>query len=164
MLILAWTVRAQEHPVQAVLKANCAPCHNDSSRSGGLTITSRETILAGGNRGIAVRPGDPDKSLLFQAVAQSGNLKMPPGRKLPDEQIEIIRNWIADGAMWPTASTTKPKDAGWWSFQPVQQIDPPQVSRTEWVRNPIDRFILARLEKEGLTTSRKPLAPVCYVV
>jgi hypothetical protein len=155
MLILAWTIRAQEHPVQAVLKANCAPCHNDSSRSGGLTMTSREAILAGGNRGVAVKPGDPSKSLLFQAVAQSGDLKMPPGRKLPDEQIEIIRNWIAGGAVWPSTGAAKPKNAAWWAFQPVRHIDPPQVSRTEWVRNPIDRFILARLEKQGLTPSRE---------
>ena len=151
--ILAWTAGAQEHPVQPVLQANCASCHNDTSKSSGLTMTSREAILAGGNRGPAVKPGNPAESLLLRAVEQSGDLKMPPGRKLAAAQIEIIRKWIADGAAWPAAGTGKPKGAGWWAFQPIQHPDPPPVSRAGWVRNPIDQFILARLEKEKLTPS-----------
>ena len=119
-------------------------------------MTSRETILAGGNRGAAVKPGNPSESLLLRAVEQSGDLKMPPGRKLPPEQIEVIRKWIAEGALWAkdaAAGTSKPKGADWWAFQPVRHPEPPAVSRTDWVRNPIDQFILARLEKEKLTPS-----------
>ena len=123
-------------------------------------MTSRETILAGGNRGVAVKPGNPSESLLLRAVEQSGDLKMPPGRKLSPEQTDVIRKWIADGALWGTepgkdaaAATSKPKGADWWAFQPVEHPAPPAVLRMDWVRNPIDRFILARLEKEKLTPS-----------
>ncbi len=155
-LILTLPARAQDGAVQAVLKANCAPCHNDSAKSSGLTMTSRETILAGGNRGAAVKPGSPSESLLLRAVEQSGDLKMPPGRKLPPDQIEVIRKWIADGALWgkdAAAGTSKRKGADWWAFQPVKHWEPPAVSRMDWVRNPVDQFILARLEKEKSTPS-----------
>jgi hypothetical protein len=159
-LVLVLSTRAQENAVQTLLKANCVPCHNDSTKSGGLAMTSRETILGGGNRGVAVKPGNPSESLLLRAVEQSGDLKMPPGRKLSSEQIEVIRKWIADGALWGTApgkdaaaTTSKPKGADWWAFQPVKLPAPPAVLRTDWVRNPIDQFILARLEKDKLTPS-----------
>ncbi len=98
-LILASSARAQDSAVQTLLKANCVPCHNDSTKSSGLAMTSRETILAGGNRGVAVKPGNPSESLLLRAVEQSGDLKMPPGRKLSPEQTDVIRKWIADGAV-----------------------------------------------------------------
>src|ERR1017187_617567 len=101
-LILAWSGRAQnQDTVQTLLKANCAPCHNDSTKSSGLTLTSREALLAGGNRGAALKPGSPSESLLTRAVEQSADLKMPPARKLPVDQIDVIRKWIVDGAAWP---------------------------------------------------------------
>ena len=131
--ILASTTWAQDGPVQ-LLKKNCAQCHNDSTRSGGLAMTNREAVLAGGNRGAAVKPGSPSESLMLRAVEQSGELKMPPGRKLPAEQIEILRKWIGDGAVWPadgTAITSKRKGADWWAFQPVQHPEPPAVSRAD---------------------------------
>jgi hypothetical protein len=154
-LLLASTAWAQDGVVQ-LLKKNCVPCHNDSTRSGGLAMTNREAVLAGGNRGAAVKPGNAADSLLLRAVEQSGELKMPPGRKLPAGQIDVIRKWIAEGAVWPSdgaVSVAKRKGADWWAFQPVQHPDPPAVSQTDWVRNPIDRFILARLEKEKLAPS-----------
>src|SRR5262249_35788255 len=100
VLFLAGKAAAQDAAVQSVLQANCASCHNDSTKASGLSLSGRESIMAGGNRGPAVKVGNPSESLLFQAVAQSGNLKMPPGRKLSAEGIETIRKWIADGASW----------------------------------------------------------------
>jgi len=159
-LLLAWTAWAQDTAVQTVLKASCAPCHNDSAKASGLTVTSREALLSGGNRGAAVKPGSPSDSLLLRAVEQSGDLKMPPGRKLSPDQIEILRKWIADGAAWPKESAAasngspgKRKGADWWAFQPIQHPDPPTISRADWARTPVDRFILARLEKAKLTPS-----------
>jgi hypothetical protein len=156
-LILVSTASAQDSVIQGLFKANCAACHNDSAKASGLTLTTREAILAGGNRGPALKPGSPADSLLFRAVEQSGDLKMPPGRKLSSDQIDTIRKWIADGAPWTNSSAptsaSRPKGADWWAFQPVRHPDPPPVSRADWVRNPIDRFILARLEKEKLAPS-----------
>jgi hypothetical protein len=148
-LILACAARGQQSAVQPLLKANCAACHNDSLKSSGLTMTSRETILAGGKRGPAVKPGDPSESLLLRAVEQFGDLKMPPGRKLPKEQIDVIRKWIAEGARW----SQNADGSNWWAFQPVRHPEPPEVARKDWVRNPIDRFILTRLENAKLTPS-----------
>jgi hypothetical protein len=92
-----------------VLKNNCQPCHNDSLKSSGLSVTSREALATGGNRGTAL------KGLLLEAVEQTGALKMPPGRKLPEDQIATLRTWLAAGAPWPKeaqTSTTNAKPKG----------------------------------------------------
>jgi hypothetical protein len=137
-----------------ILKQNCQPCHNETTRTSGLALTTRDSILAGGKRGPAVKPGSPDESLLVQAVEQNGALKMPPGRKLQPDQIASIRRWIDLGAVWPKdTAPSKPKGWDWWAFQPVREVDPPPVADRAWVRNPIDQFILARLENEHLEPS-----------
>jgi hypothetical protein len=141
--------------VQQILKANCQPCHNEANRSSGLALTSRDTILAGGNRGVVVKPGSPGESLLVRAIEQSGDLKMPPGRKLQSDDIASIRTWIEQGLAWPkdAAVASGPKRGDWWAFQPVRRVDPPPTQDAAWVRGPIDAFILARLEKEHLKPS-----------
>jgi hypothetical protein len=140
--------------IQPILKANCLPCHNDTNRSSGLALTTRDTILAGGNRGAAIQPGNPAQSLLVRAIEQSGELKMPPGGKLKPEQIASLRRWIELGAAWPKgdAAASKSKASNWWAFRPVERLDPPLKDEV-WARNPIDQFILARLEKTGLKPS-----------
>src|SRR5215472_12703148 len=140
--------------VQQLLKANCQQCHNEATRSSGLALTSRDALLSGGNRGPAVEPGNAAASLLVRAVEQSGDLKMPPGRKLQPEQVATLRRWIEAGATWPAgAVASKPNGSDWWAFQPLKQATPPPVGIAEWSRNPIDQFILARLEKEHLQPS-----------
>src|SRR5881296_3774780 len=74
-----------ENSVQPLLKTNCLPCHNQRNRSSGLALDSRESMLAGGNRGAAIKPGAPAESLLIRAVEQQGDLKMPPKGRLNDE-------------------------------------------------------------------------------
>jgi len=141
--------------IQQILRSNCRSCHNETTRSSGLALTARDAILAGGNRGPAIQPGNPAESLLVRAIEQSGELKMPPGRKLEPSQIAILRRWIEAGAAWPTgdAIASRPKGSDWWAFQPVKPMTPPPVENAGWVRNPIDRFILARLEQEHLQPS-----------
>src|SRR5580704_8327286 len=106
-----------ESDVRPVLRNNCQACHNEKTRSSGLSLASRDSVLAGGNRGAALRPGNPGDSLIVQAVEQSGDLKMPPSGKLQAEQIAAIRRWIEMGAPWPTDSTVakQPKGADLWS-------------------------------------------------
>ncbi len=151
-IALASFVRAQSPDAVSLLKANCQPCHNDSSKASGLSLASHDAIAQGGNRGSAL-------NTIQQAIEQTGALKMPPGRKLPEEQIATIRAWLANGAVFPEAVAPKDaalkrrKGADWWAFQPVKRVDPPAVKQAAWARNPIDRFILARLEKENLTPS-----------
>jgi mono/diheme cytochrome c family protein len=141
--------------IQQILKTNCQACHNDTTKSSGLALTSRDAVLSGGNRGPAIKPGNPAESLLVRAIEQSGDLKMPPGRKLQPNQIATLRHWIELGAAWPTGelTTSKPKGSDWWAFQPVKRVNPPATEDTKWGRNQIDQFILAQLEKEHLRPS-----------
>src|SRR5258708_24434311 len=90
-----------ETAIRPILKNNCQACHNQKTQSSGLSLISRDSILAGGNRGAAIKTGSPAESLLVKAVEQSGDLKMPPGGKLPSDQIAAIRRWIEMGAPWP---------------------------------------------------------------
>src|SRR6185295_1944504 len=151
-----------ETKVRPILAANCYDCHTEDER-GGLRLDSREALIKGGETGPAIVPGDPDASLLIQAVRQvPGKPKMPKGggRKLTTEEIAVLSDWITAGAPWPTTTAvTKPpapadkpitpEQRAFWSFQPIATHTPPAVKGT-WAKTPIDRFILARLEKEGI--------------
>src|SRR6185295_13386797 len=95
---------------QAVLEQNCSGCHTQASPMGGLDLRTRESALRGGRRGPGLVPGQASKSLIFQAVEGSGELKMPPGKKLPAEAVASLREWIDAGAPWQ-------QDA--WAFQPL---------------------------------------------
>jgi Protein of unknown function (DUF1553)/Protein of unknown function (DUF1549)/Planctomycete cytochrome C len=140
-----------ESRVEPLLKTTCQPCHNQKNRTSGLALDSRDAVLAGGNRGPAVKPGSPDESLLVRAIEQTGDLKMPPGARLKDEQIATLREWIAKDASWSPAAVTG-KKPGWdhWAFQVPQKPALPEVRQSAWVRNPIDRFVLARLEQQKI--------------
>ncbi len=143
-----------ESGVRPVLKASCLGCHNQKLRSSGLGLESREELVTGGNRGTAIKPGDPAASILLHAIEQKGDLKMPPGGKLKDEQIAAIRQWVELGAPWPADAVAKKRPGqDHWAFQAPKRLEPLAVKDASWVRNPIDRFILARLEKEGVKPS-----------
>lgn len=152
-----------ETRVRPVLAKNCFACHT-ASKMGGLEFQSQETLLKGGKSGPAIVPGDPDKSLLIQAIRQTHErLKMPPSGKLADTEIAAIETWIRNGAIWPegpkkpagsTYSIT-PEQRAFWSFQPVRKPAPPEVRDSGWATTPIDRFVLHALEAKGL----KPVAP-----
>ncbi len=146
-------VKFFETDVRPVL-ATCQGCHNERNKMSGLALDSREAVLAGGNRGAVLKPGSAAESVLIQAVEQTGALKMPPGGKLKPEQAAALRKWVDMGAPWPAGNkVSKRAGADHWAFQPVKRHDPPAVKNTAWVRNPVDNFILARLEKEGLKPS-----------
>jgi mono/diheme cytochrome c family protein len=144
-----------ENKVRPVLAANCFACHRQTAM-GGLRLDSREWILKGGANGPALIPGKPGESLLIKVTEQTHDrLKMPPGGKLKPEEIAALRDWITEGAYWPeekslppaTASeyVITPEQRAFWSFQPVKR---PKV--TQAASNPIDAFVLARLDAEGL--------------
>ncbi|MCW5981915.1 MAG: PSD1 domain-containing protein [Bryobacteraceae bacterium] len=140
--------------VQPVLRANCLPCHNEKNRTSGLAFDNREAILAGGNRGPLVKPDAPGESLLLAAVEQQGDLKMPPGRRLKEDEIASLRRWIEQGAVFPLSDApAKRPGQDHWAFQPPKRPSVPAVRDAAWVRNPIDNFILARLERENVKPS-----------
>jgi len=154
-----------ENRVRPILANNCYACHTNSEL-GGLRLDSRDGLLKGGKSGPSVVPGDPDASLMIQAVRQTHErLKMPLGKKLPDKEIEALATWVKMGAPWPSTdkpvSTTRgkefvlrPEDRAYWAFQPIRKPVLPNVKESAWAQSPIDRFILARLESEGLRPVR----------
>jgi len=150
-----------EEKVRPVLATNCYSCHGADSQMGGLRVDSRAALLKGGKTGPALTIGDPARSLLIAAVGQAGALKMPLGGHLKAAEIAALSAWVKGGAPWPdavpragtdptTTYTLSPAQARFWSFQPVTQPAPPAVKNAAWVRTPIDRFVLARLEARGL--------------
>jgi Planctomycete cytochrome C len=93
-----------EH-VAPILCARCASCHNEQMQASDLSFLTREEVLTGGERGPAVVPYKPEESILIHAVRRDGGLMkfpvmMPPGPKLPDQDIDTLTEWIKRGAPW----------------------------------------------------------------
>jgi Protein of unknown function (DUF1549)/Protein of unknown function (DUF1553)/Planctomycete cytochrome C len=153
-----------ENKVRPVLAENCYDCHT-AAEMGGLRVDSRERLLQGGKSGPAVMPGDPDKSLLIQAVRQTGDLKMPKGGKLKPAEIQALTDWVKMGAPWPEAKAAAvqsapikaitPEQRAFWSFQPLQDPAIPAVKEKSWAKTNIDHFVLAKLEAKGM----RPVGP-----
>jgi hypothetical protein len=133
--------------VRPLLAKSCFGCHTGAAM-GGLRLDSREAVLKGGKSGAAVVVGKPEESLLVKAIEHSHErLKMPPSGKLSEAEIKVLKDWVRDGLVFPEATV-------FWSFQPVKKVTPPEVKNSKWVRNAVDRFVLARVEKEGLQLAR----------
>ncbi|MBE2282310.1 MAG: DUF1553 domain-containing protein [Prosthecobacter sp.] len=148
-----------EQRIRPLLIENCIECHGPDKQKGGLRLDSRGGWQTGGDSGPAVVPGKLDQSKLWHAVSYlDRDLKMPPKRKLKDSEIADLKLWIEGGAPDPreevAASAAKSRsvraDGSFWSFQPPKLVDPPAVKDTAWPANGIDRFILAKLEQNGL--------------
>ncbi len=160
LLVSGTQVRASDfdRSFAAVVTRNCLSCHNASEHKGGLDLTRRQSVLQGGDSGAALVPGKPDDSFLIERVAEGS---MPPakkGRRLSAEEVGRLRDWVRSGATWPAGRVLSPFDlttdrrAGydWWSLQPVARPAVPNVRARDWVRQPIDAFILKELEWRGL--------------
>jgi mono/diheme cytochrome c family protein len=150
-----------EKDVLPILKANCFGCHGSEKKlQGGLKLTSREDILKGGESGSAVDLKKPEESLLLQAINYDG-LMMPPKGKLSKAQIDILTKWVTRGVVWSDkAAAAAVKGHGvpvvddearnFWAFRPVVRPPLPEISKFKsQISNPIDTFILAKLETNG---------------
>ncbi len=144
--------------VQPVFESRCQGCHGAQQQMGGLRLDSGDAVLKGASGGAVITRGRSADSRLIQRVSSSKKgFAMPPvGEPLSAEQIATLCAWIDEGALVPAAPSTavavNPKSRH-WAFQPVSRPAPPEVRARAWVRNPIDRFIAARLEAEGYTPS-----------
>jgi hypothetical protein len=153
-----------EKKIRPALAENCYACHSEKSKKpqGGLLLDSIEGMLKGGASGQpAIVPGDPEKSLLIKAIRHTdAKLQMPMGGKLPDQLIRDFEAWVKMGAPAPRGSAAAAASnypaynfdeaRKFWSFQPVKDYRPPKVKYQAWIKSPIDRFILAKLEEKGL--------------
>ncbi len=129
-----------------------------------LNLSTEAGLLKGSDKGPAVVKGDPENSRLIQAVRYLRDIKMPPTGKLTAQQISDLTEWVQLGAPWPNAQTLgsagkdknekwSPSDSDFWSFQPVRTQAPPVVTAKASAKSPIDNFVLAKLQKEGLTAA-----------
>jgi hypothetical protein len=144
-----------EKHVRPVLVENCFRCHGPRKQMGGLRLDSPAALLKGGYTGPAVHPGDPGSSLLVHAVRRDGELKMPPKKSLPQAAVRDLEEWVKRGAAWPQTGKEVIAEA-WkshWAFQPVRDPALPVVKDAGWPRGSIDHFVLAELDRRGLTPS-----------
>ena len=150
-------------PRVASILQQCVTCHSGAAPQAGLDLTSRESALRGGRSGAAFTPGRADSSLIYTMTAAR---LMPPGEPLTQSQVEHLAAWINDGAAWDFPANETLEGAGegnaskreragldWWVLQPVRRPSLPSVQAENWVRNDIDRFVLARLESADLSPS-----------
>lgn len=170
-LALTQTVRAEEKPkaespsqarlevdfvrdVQPIFTQNCYKCHSSQKVSGGLRLDEKSFALRGGDKGVAIKPGDSAGSLLIRYVSGLEEIVMPPkGDRLTPKQIDVLASWIDQGAKWPDTVTqgTAPEPEH-WAFRAVKRPDPPKAE-SGWARNPIDAFILSKLKESKLEPS-----------
>ena len=133
--------------IRPILSDNCFQCHgpDEKHRMAGLRLDTRDGAFTTSRRGAIIVPGDASKSLLYQRISHADTARrMPPAsaeRTLTARQVETVKQWIDGGAKWETH----------WAFTTIQRPDPPKNAVAS--RNPIDRFVLARLESEGLRPS-----------
>ncbi len=150
--------------VAPILQSRCSGCHGAQRKMGGLRLDSREAALLGGYSGPAIKPGKSVESTLIQMVSSVDPKRFMPlsGPRLTSAEVDTLRAWIEQGAAWPAPPTTQSQSSPPvpskrininWSFQPVGRPGVPAVRTQTQLRNPIDNFILARLEAEGIKPS-----------
>lgn len=165
-----------ESKVRPLLHQHCVECHSDDNPESELSLESRVGLMRGGKLGKAVVPTKPKESLLISAVNHDEFLKMPPKDKLATAELALLTKWVAMGAPWPEmASTSEDKEAtdpavvksdadsesftfteeqkAFWSFQPLRRPAVPLHSSSDWMRSPVDSFILQKLTDRGLTAA-----------
>jgi hypothetical protein len=136
--------------IEPLLAKRCFVCHGSQQQMSGLRLDQKDAALKGGASGVDIKPGKSVESRLIALVAGMEKRVMPPvGARLTSEEVGLLRAWIDQGAEWKLGNTTH------WSFQKVNRPPVPAVHNASWARNPVDNFILARLEKEGYAPSPK---------
>ncbi len=152
-----------ENEVRPLLADHCIKCHGREKQEGGLRLDTRQGMIDGGDSGSALEPGDVDGSQIIAAIRYE-DYEMPPSGQLSKEKIQIIQEWVARGAPWPShsgdggmelrsVSGITDEDRSYWAFKPLAEWEPPALSKPELsarLRSPIDSFVLARLEQQGL--------------
>ncbi len=171
-----------EHEVLPIFQMRCTGCHGKRRQEGGLDLRTQASRLKGGKSGPALVPGKPEESLLMKRILSG---EMPPPKLLYEyavrppttTEVETLRRWIATGAAAAPTAAASLEDSSdplvsdsareFWSFQPPKRPDTPRISHQDLVRNPIDAFLLQKLEAKNLSFSpqadRLTLLRRCYL-
>src|SRR5688572_25860032 len=154
--------------VQPIFESKCFQCHGEALKMANLDLRTRESMLKGGDKGPALKPGDADQSLLLHRVTGKAGPKMPmpPVPPLTDSEVAVLKDWINQGANWVSATTVQADASGygsdykertitdqdrqWWAFRKPVRHELPKLTDTRWTKNPIDTFIKSALETKGL--------------
>ncbi|HSG70493.1 MAG TPA: PSD1 and planctomycete cytochrome C domain-containing protein, partial [Planctomycetaceae bacterium] len=147
-----------ESKIRPVLAKSCYECHSAKKQQAGLRVDAREFLIKGGEGGSVLTPARLDESRMWEVLQHDPlDTQMPPDGKLADEVLADFKAWIEMGAPWPTTGTpvagAADHKADWskhWAFQPIQHPAVPAVNNQDWPINPIDQFILAKLEQNGI--------------
>ncbi|MFO0847781.1 MAG: PSD1 and planctomycete cytochrome C domain-containing protein [Gemmataceae bacterium] len=143
-----------ETKVRPVLAEHCYSCHGPKKQMAGLRLDTAAGMSKGGDEGPVIAPGKPEHSKLVAAVKRSGEYPMPPTKPLPAEAVGALTEWVRLGAPFPTEKAQQKPTAGaadHWAFKPVREPQVPATRTGPGTANPIDRFILAKLEAQNLT-------------
>jgi mono/diheme cytochrome c family protein len=145
-----------ERSVRPLFEKKCVECHSSDDRSGGFSVESRAEVLAGGEKygRRAVIPGQPESSPLLQLLRGRLKPRMPLHGKLSGEEIARVEAWVRGLPVKPAVAVS---DEWRWPFERPTKPRPPAVRHSDWVLNPVDAFVLGRLEKAGLEPA--PPAP-----
>ena len=155
--------------IQPILQNTCYECHGPKKTKADLRLDSPAAVMKGGETGALIVPGNSEQSLIIRRLlGLDDEDRMPKdGDPLPPAQIALIRAWIDQGAVWPEGAAAVPSAepdpaSRHWAYRRLARPAQPEVRNPAWVRTPIDAFVLARLEKEGLSPS--PEAPLEILV
>jgi len=139
--------------IKPIFETQCYKCHGPEKQKSDYRLDIQSSALKGGSIGSAIIPGDSPKSLLLQYVAGTHDeIRMPPkGEMLSSSQVGVLRAWIEQGAKWEAIDATTQITS--WSLSQIKPHRIPKVQKKDWVQNPIDSFVLAKLEEKGMTPS-----------
>ncbi|MDQ3012728.1 MAG: DUF1549 domain-containing protein [Acidobacteriota bacterium] len=144
--------------IEPIFAANCYQCHSAKKASSQLRLDAKTAAMKGGLSGIVIVPGNSkDSRLVHRILGLNDEARMPMGGQLKPEQIELIKRWIDEGAAWPEDQSASRNSQSaiprHWAFVTPTRAALPEVKNAAWPRTPVDRFILAGIEKQGLTPS-----------
>ena len=153
-----------ERDIAPLFRQKCFACHGPDKQMGGLRLDRQTDAMAGGYSGVVIKPGNSADSKLIHLVAglKEGLVMPMTGERLTPEQVGLLRAWIDQGAHWLEQATAAEAARSQekvrhkhphWAFNPPQRPAIPKVENQAWVKNPIDAFVLARLEAEGMEHS-----------
>jgi cytochrome c553 len=155
-----------EKQVRPILVKRCYKCHSSDTKKpqGALRVDSRMAMLAGGDTGAAIIPGNAKESLLIDAINHGDVYQMPPKSKMPAAEIAVLTKWVDQNAPWPKeeakvvehaeAFDIEQRKSSHWCWQPIKNYPAPTVQNAAWSKHPVDAFILRKLEASKLTPAK----------
>jgi Protein of unknown function (DUF1549)/Protein of unknown function (DUF1553)/Planctomycete cytochrome C/F5/8 type C domain len=160
LFVIVWGLPAAAEPVSfqreiaPLFQKHCLNCHSGPRAKGGLDLSTRDLLVAGGANGPVVVPGKSAESAMIRLVSEK---KMPPKSPLAPEAVTLLRKWVDEGAAWEGGSLqaappdpSKRAGADWWSLQPIRRPTVPRPRDRDWASNPIDAFVKSALEAKQL--------------